>query len=162
MRMPPWGAERIDAASVHAAGVAILLYFFQQHVDEVQAWLDGHHYARFQRAGHVQAGVALWTTDLAAAIRFRKARHVVHLQADGMALTAREEGSADARGQWFLRRYRENAEVLQDTDQSEVRAYTQLAVVHPGARAGPCRSARRPARRSRPGTRWRYRTRSCG
>ncbi|MNU95188.1 hypothetical protein D3C71_851950 [compost metagenome] len=74
--------------------------------------------------------------DAAAFVAGGETGHVVHLQADQVTDTVREECGADAGFQRGLRRHLDHAEVLQHAHQRQVRVNMQLLVVE--ARAHRC------------------------
>src|SRR3546814_7514659 len=62
------GAEGVDARPVDGVGVAVLLELLEQHVDHVDARLDGHHHARLQHARQAQERMSLGRLDPAAGV----------------------------------------------------------------------------------------------
>src|SRR3546814_1397947 len=72
------GAEGVDARPVDGVGVAVLLELLEQHVDHVDARLDGHHHARLQHARQAQERMSLGRLDPAAGVRSEE--HTSELQ----------------------------------------------------------------------------------
>mmetsp|Transcript_5755 Transcript_5755/g.22305 ORF Transcript_5755/g.22305 Transcript_5755/m.22305 type:complete len:403 (-) Transcript_5755:4639-5847(-) len=103
----------------------------QQHRDEVQARLDGHHHARLQRPRQAQVAMAFGLGRHAAGLAGHEAAHVVHLQAEQMPDAMREEGLGHALGHHGLFAHVHQARLAQHAGHAAVGAEVDVAVVHP-------------------------------